>query len=182
MDTNNDKNQNIKWYIVSCYSGHEDKVAELLRETVVANELQVSIPQILVPIQEKIQVKDGKKKTVQEKIFPGYVLIQMEMTDDNWNLVRNTEGVTKFLGTGRRPNPLTEDQVQSIIAYTQVKQPTFSASLSVNDVVRVSDGPFKDFVGKISEINQDKGQLKVLLNVFGRETPVTLDFLQVTKI
>jgi transcriptional antiterminator NusG len=175
-------NPKVKWYIISCYSGHEDKVAELLRQAVEANDLQEAIPQVLVPSQEKIQVKDGKKKTIIEKVFPGYVLIQMEMNDETWNLVRNSEGVTKFLGTGRRPNPLSEDQVNSIIAYTQVKQPTFTSGYSVGDAVRVNDGPFKEFVGKISEINQDKGQVKVLLTVFGRETPVNMDLLQISKI
>ena len=176
------QNEKAKWYIISCYSGHEDKVAEMLKETIEANDAQDKIVQVLVPSQEKTLVKDGKKKQIIEKIFPGYVLIQMEMNDETWNLVKNTEGVTKFLGTGRRPNPLSQDQVQSIIAYTQVKQPTFTSSFAVGDAVRVNDGPFKEFVGKISEINQDKGQVKVLLTVFGRETPVQLDFLQVSKI
>jgi len=182
MEDNKTQNPKVKWYIISCYSGHEDKVADMLKQTIEANEISDKIPQVLVPSQEKIQVKDGKKKTIVEKVFPGYVLIQMEMTDDAWNLVRNTEGVTKFLGTGRRPNPLSDEQVQSIIAYTQVKQPTFTTGFSMGDAVRVNDGPFKEFVGKISEINQDKGQVKVLLTVFGRETPVLLDLLQITRI
>lgn len=181
METAN-TNPNAKWYIISCYSGHEDKVADMLKQTIEANDVSDKILQVLVPSQEKIQVKDGKKKTIVEKVFPGYVLIQMEMNDDTWNLVRNTEGVTKFLGTGRRPNPLSDEQVKSIIAYTQVKQPTFTTGYSVGDAVKVNDGPFKEFVGKISEINQDKGQVKVLLTVFGRETPVLLDLLQISRV
>ncbi len=171
-----------KWYIVSCYSGHEDSVAEMIKQSVDANNLQEKVPSILVPVQEKVQIKNGKKKTLKEKVFPGYVLVQMTMDDITWNLIRNTEGVTKFLGTGKRPNPLSDSQVENILAYTQVKQPTFETSYAINDVVRLTDGPFKDFIGKISEINADKGQAKVLLNVFGRETPVQVDILILTKI
>jgi len=182
MEKDTEKNKNLKWYIVNTYSGHEKKVASHLDEKIKANELEDKIVEIVVPIQDKIVVKEGKKRTVEEKLFPGYVLIHMEMNDDTWRVVRNTEGVTGFVGTERKPTPLNEQEVKSILAFMNVKQPAYSASFAVSDAVKVTDGPFKDFVGSISEINEDKGQVKVLLSVFGRETPVVLDFLQVTKL
>lgn len=176
------KNLNLKWYILNTYSGHEKKVAQYLEEKIKANDLSDKVVEIVVPIQEKIVVKDGKKRKVEEKLFPGYVLVQMEMNDDTWRVVRNTEGVTSFVGTEKQPTPLNEKEVESILAFMDVKQPAYTATFALGDAVKVNDGPFKDFVGSISEINEDKGQVKVLLSVFGRETPVVLDFLQVNKL
>lgn len=176
------KNPNAKWYVVNTYSGHENKVAKQVEQRTKANELENMILEVLVPTQEKIIVNEGKKRNLQEKIFPGYVLVHMEISDETWYLVRNTEGVTGFVGTQRKPTPLTEEEIENILAFTDASQPAYQASFSVSDPVKVNDGPFKDFVGSISEINEDKGQVKVLLSVFGRETPVVLDFLQVTKL
>ncbi|MBN1331755.1 transcription termination/antitermination factor NusG [Candidatus Dojkabacteria bacterium] len=176
------KNDKLNWYILNTYSGHEKKVAAHLEEKIEANEMKDKITDVIVPIHEKIVVKDGKKRTVEEKLFPGYVLVQMEMNEDTWRVVRNTEGVTSFVGTEKKPTPLNEKEVKSILAFMDVKQPAYTAAFAVGDAVRVNDGPFKDFVGAISEINEDKGQIKVLLSVFGRETPVVLDFLQVNKL
>ena len=175
-------NENAKWYIINTYSGPEKKVAQLIGEKVKANELEDKIIDIVVPTQDKIVVKEGKKRKVEEKLFPGYVLVQMEMNDDTWRVVRNTEGVTGFVGTEKKPTSLNEIEVKSILAFMDVEQPAYSTTFAVGDAVKVVDGPFKDFVGAINEINEAKGQVKVLLSVFGRETPVVLDFLQVTKL
>ncbi len=176
------KNVKAKWYILNTYSGHEKKVANLIKQRVAANDLEDYVPEVVVPIQEKIVVNQGKKKTVEEKIFPGYVLIRMEINDETWRIVRNTEGVTGFVGTSKKPTPLNEKEVKGIMAFMDVKQPAYRPSFSVGDPVKVLDGPFKDFVGSISEINEDKGQVKVLLSIFGRETPIVLDFLQVNRL
>ncbi len=175
-------NPDARWYVINTYSGHEKKVAQLIDQRVKANELEKVILDVMVPTQEKILVSEGKKKTLEEKIFPGYVLVHMVMNDDTWYLVRNTEGVTGFVGAQRKPTPLSDEEVKGILAFSQLQQPSFQASFAVEDPVKVTDGPFKDFVGTISEINEDKGQVKVLLSVFGRETPVVLDFLQVSKL
>jgi transcriptional antiterminator NusG len=171
-----------KWYIVNAYSGYEKRVANQINQRTKANSLEGYITEVLVPTQNKIVVSEGKKRTVEEKIFPGYVLVRMEMNDKTWQIIRNTEGVTGFVGTERKPTPLSPDEVKSIMAFMKVEQPSYQASFAVGDAVKVTDGPFKDFVGSISEINDDKGQVKVLLSVFGRETPVVLDFLQVTRL
>ncbi|MBD3362440.1 transcription termination/antitermination factor NusG [Candidatus Dojkabacteria bacterium] len=177
-----EKNQNLKWYIVQSYAGQEKTVANNIKQRIKANNLEDKMPEVLVPTKEKVVVKSGKKKKVEEKIFPGYILIQMEMNDNTSRVVKNTQGVTGFVGTNRKPTPLNEKKVKGIMAYMEVKQPSFQTSFEVNDAVKVTDGPFKDFMGTISEINPDKGQVKVLLTVFGRETPIVLDFLQVTKL
>jgi len=176
------ENPNLKWYIVNAYSGHEKKVAKMIEEKVKANDIEEKVTEVVVPTQDKIVVKEGKKRKVEEKLFPGYVLVHMEMTDDTWRVVRNTEGVTGFVGTQKKPTPLNDQEVKGILAFMDVEQPAYSAAFAVGDAVKVVDGPFKDFVGAISEINEDKGQVKVLLSVFGRETPVVLDFLQVNKL
>jgi len=180
-----DKNVNnelTKWYVINTYSGHEKKVAQQIEQRVKANGMEDEVTEILVPTQEKIVAKDGKKRTIEDRIFPGYVLIKMIMNDQTWHLIRNTEGVTGFIGTSKKPSPLAEKEVQAIMAYTEVKQQTYQASFKVGDSVRVMDGPFKDFVGAIQEINEGKGQVTVLLSIFGRETPVQLDFLKVTNL
>lgn len=174
--------KNHKWFIVNTYSGHENRVAALLKARIKANKVEDLITKILVPTQDKIVISKGKKRTVKEKIFPGYVLLQMVLDDNTWNIVRNTEGVTGFVGTKKQPSPLNKQELKSILAFTKVKQPSYQTSFSIGDAVKVVDGPFADFVGSISEINRDKGQVKVLLSVFGRETPVVMDFLQVKKL
>jgi transcriptional antiterminator NusG len=174
--------EKAKWYIVNTYSGHEKKVANQIMQRVKANSLEAEILEVLVPTQNKILVNEGKKRTVEEKIFPGYVLVNMAMNNRTWQIIRNTEGVTGFVGTEKKPTPLNPKEVKSIMAFMKVKQPSFQASFAVGDAVKVVDGHFKDFVGTINEINEDKGQVKVLLSVFGRETPVVLDFLQIIRL
>ncbi|MEI7579164.1 MAG: transcription termination/antitermination protein NusG [bacterium] len=172
----------LNWFIVNTYSGHENKVANQIKQRVKANNLEDQIVDIIVPTQDKIVVSGGKKRTVKEKIFPGYVLINMKMDDETWQVIRNTEGVTGFVGTEKKPTPLAKIEIEKILAYTKVEQPAYQTSFTIGDAVKVVDGPFKDFVGSINEINEDKGQVKVLLSVFGRETPVVLDFLQISKL
>jgi len=176
------KNKNHKWFIISTYSGHEKKVANQIKQRTKANDLEDQVSEVVVPTQEKIVVSSGKKRTVEERIFPGYVLICMDMNDATWQIVRNTEGVTSFIGTEKKPTPLSEEEAKGIIAYMDVKQPAYQFAFSVGDAVKVVDGPFADFIGSISEINEDKGQVTVLLSVFGRETPISLDFMKVSKL
>lgn len=177
-----DKNIDLRWYILHSYAGQENTVTNNIKQRVKANNLEEQISDVVVPTQEKIVVKSGKKKTVQEKIFPGYILIRMELNDDTWRVTRNTEGVTGFVGTDKKPTPLSEKEAKGIMAFMDVQQPSFEASFETGDSVKVTDGPFKDFLGTISEINESKGQVKVLLSVFGRQTPIVLDFLQVDKL
>lgn len=176
------ENPDQKWYIVNSYSGHEKKVANQIMQRVKVNALEDEITEVLVPTQNKIVVTGGKKKTVEDRIFPGYVLIKMVMNDNTWQLIRNTDGVTGFVGTEKKPTPLSETEVKGILAFTDIEQPTYESSFAIGDAVKIVDGPFKDFVGAVSEINEDKGQVRVLISVFGRETPVDLDFLKVNKL
>jgi transcriptional antiterminator NusG len=170
------------WYIVNSYSGHENKVANQIKQRVIANAMEDLIPEVVVPTQEKIVAVSGKKRTIKEKLFPGYILVKLVMDDQTWHLIRNTDGVVGFVGVGKRPTPLSEKEVRAIISFMDIKQPSYQASFKVGDAVKVTDGPFQDFVGSIKEINEDKGQVTVLLSIFGRETPVFLDFLQVSKL
>lgn len=170
-----------KWYVVHTYSGHEKKVAATLKLRVESFKLETKIFDILVPSQEKIEIKEGKKRNVNEQIFPGYVLVKMIMTDESWHAVRNTPGVTSFVGMGTKPLPLPEKEVQTILKYMKQEAPKFKTTFTLNEAVKIIDGPFADFVGQIDEINEAQGKLKVLVSIFGRETPVELDFLQVSK-
>jgi transcriptional antiterminator NusG len=170
------------WYVVHTYSGHENKVAATLKQKIEANKLQDRILDVIVPTQEKIEIREGKKQTIRERIFPGYVLVQMRLDDQTWYTVRSTAGVTGFIGVGNKPTPLDEKEVETIQRFSKMEAPTYKASFSVNEAVKIIDGPFADFIGKIDEINEEKGKLKVLVSIFGRETPVELDFLQVSKL
>lgn len=185
--TSSDTIQNInggtaKWYIVSTYTGHEKKVAQLIQQRIKANGLEDEIMEVLVPIQEKVVAKEGKKRTIEEKIFPGYVIIRMVVNDQTWHLVRNTDGVTGFIGPSKQPTPLSDDEVKAILAFSEVKQPSFQATFRVGSPVKVVDGPFKDFIGEIKEINQDKGQVRVMLSFFGRDVLKEFDFLEVSNL
>ncbi len=177
---------NLKWYIVSSSSGQEKKTAKLIEQRVKANSLEHLITEVVVPTQEKVVIKRGKKQNVEERIFPGYILVHMAATDDTLHLIRNTEGVIGFIGstsTTKKPTPISEKEVESILAFMKVKQPAvFQSNFSVGDAVKVVEGPFKEFVGTIQDVNEGKGQVTVILSMFGREVPVQLDFLQVNKI
>ena len=177
-----DPSKKTHWYVVHTYSGHETKVAQTLNQRIESQRLQDKILDILVPTQEKIEIKEGKKNTVREKIFPGYILIKMIMDDATWLAVRTTPGITSFVGMSNKPTPLPESEVSSIQKFMTMEAPRFKTTFSEGEAVKIVDGPFAEFLGSISEIDEAKGKLKVLVSIFGRETPVELDFLQVAKL
>ncbi len=170
------------WYVVHTYSGHENKVAATLKQKIKASNYEDRIFDILVPTQEKIEVREGKKVTLQEKIFPGYILVKMKLDDETWHTVRSTAGVTSFVGIGNKPTPLNDAEVNAIQKFSELEAPTYKASFSIDEAVRIVDGPFADFLGTVDKIDEEKGKVRVLVSIFGRETPVELDFLQVAKI
>lgn len=167
-----------KWYVVHTYSGYENKVKTDLEKTVKKRELEDYFFEIVVPMEEQIEIKDGKKKTNLKKVFPGYVLVKMIVTEQTWYIVRNTRGVTGFVGSGTDPIPLTDEEIRSMGFET----PEVNVDYNINDSVKVMDGPLKDFIGTVQEINKEKHKVKVLVSMFGRETPVELEFSQVQKI
>jgi len=171
-----------KWYIVHTYSGHENKVAKTLMQRVQAMGFENRIFDALVPTRDTIRVRGGKKETIKEKIFPGYILVNMELSDEAWVLVRTTPGVTSFVGAQNKPTPIRDDEVQAIVAFVEQKEPIYRAQFSMGEAVKITDGPFSDFLGTVESIDDGKGKVKVLVSIFGRETPVELDFLQVAKI
>lgn len=171
-----------RWYVVHTYSGHENKVATTLRQRIESEHLENKIVEVLVPTQDKIEIKSGKKVSVKEKIFPGYILVKMVLDDTSWLAVRTTQGVTSFVGMGNKPTPISDAEVATIVKFTQEEAPTYKQVFSVDDAVKIVDGPFAEFIGKVDSIDEEKGKVKVLVSIFGRETPVELDFLQVQKI
>lgn len=171
-----------KWYIVHTYSGHENKVAKSIKQRVQSLGFEDRIFDIIVPTRNTIKVSQGKKETVKEKIFPGYVLVKMILTDESWLLIRTTQGVTAFIGAGNKPTPISEKEVEAIQKFMNAEEPLYKASFSIGEAVKIVDGPFADFLGTIDNIDEAKGKLKVLVSIFGRETPVELDFLQVNKL
>ena len=170
------------WYAVHTYSGYEDAVARNLRQRIESLGMEDKIFNVLVPIEKKIKIKGGKRRTVEEKIYPGYVLVEMTVTDDSWYVVRNTPRVTGFVGSGTTPTPLSREEVDNLFRRMGEAEPKFKVDVSVGDVVRITDGPFKEFEGKVNEVDEERGKIKVLVSMFGRETPVELDFLQVKKL
>ncbi len=171
-----------QWYAVHTYSGYEEKVAESIRQRAAALEMADKIFDVLVPKEKMIEIKNGKRKVVEKRIFQGYVLVHMKLSEDAWYIVRNTPNVTGFVGTGIDPTPISEDEMEKINKRIGLEQPKHKIDLKVGEVVSITDGPFKSFDGSISEIDAEKGKLKVLVNMFGRETPVELDSLQVKKV
>ena len=177
-----DENPNAKWYVVHTYSGHENKVAVTLKQRVESEHLGEKILDVLVPTQDKIEIKGGKKATIKEKIFPGYILVKMVLDDHSWLAVRTTQGVTSFVGMGNKPTPISDAEVATIVKFTQSEAPVYKQVFTVDDTVKIVDGPFSDFIGKVDNVDEERGKVKVLVSIFGRETPVELDFLQVQKI
>ena len=171
-----------KWYVIHTYSGYENKVKANLERRVESMAMEGKIFDVLVPIEEQMEFKDGKRKLVKKKIFPGYVLVRMEMDDDSWYVVRNTPGVTGFVGSGTRPIPLLDEEVAGILRQIGLEEARPKIDVVSGDSVRVIDGPFVNFTGTVDEVNPDKGKLRVTVSVFGRETPVELEFSQVEKI
>lgn len=172
---------NKYWYAIHTYSGYEEKVAEAIKQRIDTLEMADKIFDVIVPKEKQIEIKNGKRRVVEKRIFQGYVLVQMKMSDDAWVMVRNTPNVTGFVGSGNTPTPVSEDEMDKIKKRMGVKDPTHKLNFSVGEVVNIIDGPFKGFDGAINEIDEQKGKIKVLVNMFGRETPVELDGLQVHR-
>ncbi|HHY04828.1 MAG TPA: transcription termination/antitermination protein NusG [Thermoanaerobacterales bacterium] len=170
------------WYVVHTYSGYENKVKTNLEKRVESMGMQDKIFRVLVPLEDEVEIKNGKKKLVQRKIFPGYVLVEMIVTDDSWYVVRNTPGVTGFVGAGTKPIPLQESEAKSILRQMGIEEAKPKVDVKVNQEVKVISGPFENFVGKIVDVNQDRQKVKVLISMFGRETPIELDINQIEKL
>lgn len=179
---NKARSKKARWYVVHTYSGHEHKVAQQLKQRIESMGLEDKVLELLIPTQEKIEIRSGQKKKVKEKIFPGYLLIKMVLTDQSWLTVRTTNGITGFVGIGNKPTPVADKEVEAIQKFMKMDAPKFKAKFSVGEAVKIIDGPFADFLGSVEEIDEAKGKVKVLVSIFGRETPVELDFLQISKI
>jgi len=171
-----------RWYVLHTYSGYEENVAQNLKQRVESLDMEDKIFNILIPTEKKIKIKNGKRKVVEEKIFPGYILVEMVVTDESWYIVRNTPNVTGFIGTGTIPTPISEEEVKALQKRMGVEDPKFKIDVSVGTPVRINEGPFKNMEGKVTNIDEAKGKVKVSVSMFGRETPVELDFLQIKKI
>jgi transcriptional antiterminator NusG len=170
------------WFVVHTYSGYEERVKKNLEQRIKYMDSGGEISQVIIPTEVEIEVKNGQRRNVDKKILPGYILVQMDMSDQSWNIVRNTPGVTGFVGSGNKPTPLEEGEVNQILKQMEAEAPRVRVGFRKGQSVRVTSGPFIDFVGVVDEISVDKGKVKVLLSLFGRETPVELDFLQVEKL
>ena len=170
------------WYAIHTYSGYEDSVARNLKQRIESLGMEDKIFNVLVPKEKKIKIRGGKREVVEEKIYHGYVLVEMIVTDDSWYVVRNTPSVTGFIGAGTIPSPLAKEEVESILKRMGVEEPKYKFDIVAGDNVKITDGPFKDFDGRVAEVDSERGRLKVLVSMFGRETPVELDFLQVKKL
>lgn len=175
-------NDGKQWYIVHTYSGYEERVKRALEQRVKFMDAEDKIFQIVIPTEDEIEIRSGQRRIVTKKVFPGYVLVEMRMNDDSWNVVRNTPGITGFVGGGNKPTPIAEEEVNAILKQMVEGSPQVKVGFRKGESVRVVDGPFTDFVGLVDEINMGKGKVKVLLTLFGRETSVELDFLQVERM
>lgn len=171
-----------QWFVIHTYSGYENKVKANLEKRLESMNMGDAIFRVLVPMEDEVQMKDGKKKIVKKKVYPGYVLVEMHMTDQSWYVVRNTPGVTGFVGTGAKPIPLVESEVATILKHMGMEEPKIRIDFNIGESVRVTTGPFENFIGIIEEILPDKGKVKVMVSMFGRETPVELDFLRVERM
>jgi transcriptional antiterminator NusG len=170
------------WYVIHCYSGYENKVRHNLEQRIASMGMKGKIFDVIVPTEEEIEVKDGKRRTVERRVFPGYILVQMVLTEESWYVVRNTPGVTGFVGMGNTPTPLRPEEVSQILKRMEAEAPKVKVTFKPGQKVRIVDGPFNDFIGVVSDIDMDRTKVRVMVSFFGRETPVELDFLQVEKI
>jgi transcription termination/antitermination protein NusG len=171
-----------QWYVVHCYSGYENKVRHAIEQRIETMGMRDKIFDVIVPTEEEIEVKDGKRRTVERRVFPGYILVQMKMDEDSWYVVRNTPGVTGFVGMGNDPTPLRPEEVKAIMDRMESEAPHVKVTFKVGQKVRIVDGPFNDFIGTVAAIDPDKSKVRVMVNFFGRDTPVELDFLEVEKV
>ena len=174
--------QEKNWYVIHTYSGYEDAVAKNLKQRIESLGMEDKIFNVIVPKEKKIKIKNGKRKTIEEKIYPGYVLVEMIVTDASWYVVRNTPRVTGFLGAGTTPIPVSKKDIDDLMKRMEVSEPEFTIDFEVGAAVKIIDGPFKGSEGKVSEIDRERGKIKVLVNMFGRDTPVELDSLQIKKL
>lgn len=171
-----------RWYVVHTQAGYEQKTKTSLEQRIKTLGFEAQIFEIIVPMKDVITIKQGKKKQVKEKLFPGYILVKMILNDDSWLVVRTTEGVTGFVGAGNKPTPISDKEVEAIMKFAKDETPKFKAKFSRGEAVKIIDGPFTDFLGTVQAVDEDQGKVKVLISIFGRETPVDLDFLQIQKI
>jgi transcriptional antiterminator NusG len=171
-----------RWYVIHTYSGYENKVKTNLEHRIHSMDMGDKIYQVLVPTEEEIEIKNGKRHPVERKVYPGYVLVEMKMGDDSWYVVRNTPGVTSFVGMGTTPTPLSDGEVKAILRQIKLDAPKYKVAFTKGEAVRVTDGPFTDLHGVVDEVNPERNKVKVLVSIFGRETPVELDFLQIEKL
>ena len=174
--------QGKRWYAIHTYSGYEESVAYNLKQRIESLDMQDKIFNVLVPKEKKIKIHNGKRQVIDEKIYPGYVLVEMQVTDASWYVVRNTPNVTGFIGTGTTPSSMSEKEIEFLQKRMGIEEPKYKIDISEGAAIRIVDGPFKEMEGKVTEIDEAKGRVKVLVSLFGRETPVDLDFLQVKKI
>lgn len=178
---NKTDNPQARWYVVHSISGHEARVAVTLKQRIETMGLTERVFEVLIPTQDRVVIRGGKKFTVKEKIFPGYMLVKMILDEEAWLAVRTTTGITGFVGVGNKPTPLEQSEVSNIEKFVSAPAPRYKVRFSVGEAVKITDGPFADFLGTINEIDDEKGRVKVLVSIFGRETPVELDFLQISK-
>lgn len=174
--------ENTKWYVIHSYAGYENKVQKNLQHRIESMHMQDKIFQVVVPTEEEVELKDGVRRTTERRIFPGYILVEVALDEDSWYVVRNTPGVTGFVGSGNKPSPLRDDEVNKIIKRMEAEAPKIKVNFKVGQKVRIVEGPFEDFTGDVDDIDLDRARVRVLVNFFGRETPVELDFLQVERI
>lgn len=175
-------NPEAKWYVIHIQTSYEQRVKNALEQRIKSLGVEDKIFDVVIPTREIIVVKKGKKTKATEKVFPGYILVKMILDDDSWLVVRTTEGVTGFVGAGLKPTPISDREVEAIMKFVQQEQPKFKAKFSVGEAVKITEGPFSDFLGTIEAIDEERGKVKVLVSIFDRETPVELDFLQVAKL
>jgi transcriptional antiterminator NusG len=174
--------EGAQWFVIHTYSGYENKVKANLEHRIASMDMQDKIFQVVVPVEDEIEVHEGQRRTVQRKVFPGYVLVEMALTDESWYVVRNTPGVTGFVGPSNKPVPLEDDEVEAILKQMQAETPRLKVSFTRGQSVRIVDGPFAEFIGVVDAVNHEKGKARVMVSFFGRETPLELDFLQVEKL
>lgn len=177
-----DRPDNTQWYVIHSYAGYENKVQKNLMHRIESMHMQNKIFQIVVPTEEEVELRDGVRRTTERRIFPGYILVEMVMDEDSWYVVRNTPGVTGFVGSGNKPIPLQDEEVNKIVKRMEAEAPKIKVNFKEGQKVRIVEGPFEDFMGTVDEIDLDRARVRVLVNFFGRETPVELDFLQVERV
>ncbi len=174
--------QTKRWYAIHTYSGYEENVSRNLKQRIESMDMSDKIFNVLIPTEKKIRIKNGKRKVIEEKIFPGYVLVEMIVTDDSWYVVRNTPNVTGFIGSGTTPTPIAESEINELQKRMGIQEPKYQIDVTPGTPVKIIDGPFKDFEGKVAEVDEARGKIKALVSMFGRETPVELDSLQIQKL